>query len=639
MAAKSEANMLSQVRSALKGAGAWFVVILLILAFALWGVPSMGQLSGTAAVTVGGKGFSQQYVQNEFNRALQSQRNESGGSYTREDALASGLHNQIVTAITTTSALDQFADKMQLAMPRELVRDYLQENENFQNPATGKFDPATLQSILQQNNLTVKDFEIRLGEDLKRNQLINALAARAPAPDPFVEATLLRDTERRDIGYLIVTDEMSGKAAEPMPADLEAYYQENPAAFTAPEYRSFDLLILKNEDFREGLEAPEEEMRRLYDINKERLYDKPERRTVYQITYKTDAEALAASTALRQGKPFENIASERGLDLAAVTFTDAQKRDILDPAVADAAFADELEAGAITDPVRSSFGWTVVQIANITPPETTTFEDVRADIEAQFLDQDTRRALLAAVDAIEEVRDSGAGLRIAAEEAGLEVQTIGPIDRYSFTPGGAIIDKVPGEALSEVFALDEDEESEALELAARDGYFFVALREIKPPAIKPYADVQDDVDQRWRKQERLQRISATVRDIRDAVAGGQTLNEAASQFGRTPTQLLIDRRFENEAISSAFNQQIFTATKGDLVSGPAALGEAQVITEIRQIGYSPNQIPPEQVNAFEQYLGYQLDQELVDAFIVAVRDDFDVKINQTRLDAIFSDGQ
>ncbi len=631
--------MLSQVRNMLKGAGAWVVVILLILAFALWGVPDMGQLSGTAAVSVGGKSFSQQYVQNEFNRAIQSQRNESGGSYTREDALASGLNDQVVAAITTTSALDQFADNMQLAMPRALVRDYLQENENFQNPATGKFDRTILETILQQNNMTVSDFENRLGEDLRRNQLINALAARAPAPDPFVEAMLLRDTERRDIGYLIVTDEMSGKAAEPMPADLETYYTENPAVFTAPEYRTFDILILKNEDFREGLEAPEEEMRRLYDLNKERLYDKPERRTVYQITYKTEAEAQAASATLRQGKPFENIASERGLDLAAVTFTQAQKRDILDPAVADAAFADGLEAGAIVDPVRSSFGWTVVQIADITPPETTTFEDVRADIEAQYLDQDTRRALLSAIDEVEEVRDSGAGLRVAAEEAGFEVLTIGPIDRYSFAPGGAIIDKVPGEALAEAFKLDEDEESEVLDLAARDGYFFVALREIKAPATKAFADVQDDVEQGWRKQERLQRISNTVRGIRDAVAGGQALTEAASQFDRTPTQLLIDRRFENEAISLAFNQQIFTATKGDLVSGPAALGEAQVVAEIRQIGYSPNQIPPDQVNAFEQYLGYQLDQELVDAFIVAVRDDFDVKINQTRLDAIFSEDQ
>ncbi len=629
--------MLSQVRNALKGATAWFIVILLILAFALWGVPDMGQLSGSAAVTVGGKSFSQQYVQSEFNRAIQSQRIESGGSYTREDAIASGLNDQVVAAITTTSALDQFADKMQLAMPRTLVRDYLQDNENFQNPATGKFDRTILESILRQNNLTVSDFERRVGEDLRRNQLVNALAARAPAPDPFVEAMLLRDTERRDIGYLIVTDEMSGKAAEPMPADLETYYQENPAVFTAPEYRTFDLLVLNNEDFRKTLEAPEEEIRRLYDLNKERIYDKPERRTIYQITYKTEAEALAASAALRQGKPFENLASERGLDLSAVTFTDAQKRDILDPAVAEAAFGAELEAGAITDPVRSSFGWTVVQIANITPPVTTTFEEVRAEIEAQYLDQDTRRALLSAVDAIEEVRDSGAGLRVAAEEAGLEVQTIGPIDRYSFTPGGAIIDKVPGEALSEAFKLDEDEESEALDLAARDGYFFVALHEIRAPAVKPFADVQDDVDQRWRKQERMQRISDTVRGIREAVAGGQSLDEAASQFDRTPTQLLIDRRFENEAISSAFNQQIFTATKGDLVSGPAALGEAQIIAEIRQIGYSPNQVPPEQVNAFEQYLGYQLDQELVDAFIVAVRDDFDVKINQTRLDAIFGE--
>ncbi len=629
--------MLSQVRNTLKGATAWFVVILLILAFALWGVPELRQFSGNAAISVDGQNFSQQYVQSEFNRAVQSQRIESGGAFTREEAIASGLHDQVVSTIATTAALDQFADKMRLAMPRELVRDFLQENENFQNPATGKFDPTILETILQQNSLTVHDFERRIAEDLKRNQLINALASRAPAPDPLVEAMLLRDTERRQIGYLIVTDEMSGKAAEPTPADLEAYYEQNPSAFTAPEYRTFDLLVLKSEDFRENIEAPEEELKRLYELNKERLYDKPERRTLYQITYETEAEALAASASLRQGKPFENLASERGLGLNAVTFTEAQKRDILDPAVADAAFAEGLKEGAVLDPIQSSFGWTVVQIAGVTPPVTTTFEEVRDEIEKQYLDQDTRRALLNAIDQVEEVRDSGAGLRTAAEEAGLNIQAIGPVDRYSFTPGGAIIDSVPGEALSEAFSLDEDEESEALELAAKDGYFFVALREITPPALRPFEDVKDDVEQRWRKQERQQRISATVRSIREAVEGGQTLNEAASQYGRTPTELLIDRRFENDAISRTFNQQIFTAAKGDLVSGPASLGEAQIVAEIRQVGFAPNQVPPEQVEVFEQYLGFQLDQELVDAFITAVRDDYDVELNQAQLDAIFGE--
>ncbi|GJL95031.1 MAG: peptidyl-prolyl cis-trans isomerase [Hyphococcus sp.] len=631
--------MLSQVRNTLKGAVAWFVIVLLILAFALFGVPQVSQLTGNAAITVAGKSFSSQYVQSEFNRVVLARRNESGGSFNQEDAIAAGLHDQVVNSISTMEALEQLSDKMNLSIPREIIRQYLEENEGFKNAATGEVDKNVLRTILQQNNITIEEFERRIGEDLKRNQLINAMATGAPAPNAYVESTLLRDTERREISYLIITEEMSGKAQEPTPDDLQTYYEQNASVFTAPEYRTFDLLVLRSENFRDGKTITEEELRRIYEANKARQYEKPETRTIYQLTYDTETEAQAALARLQQGEPFETVAIDKGLSLEAVTFADAKRNEILDPAVAEAAFDASTETGASIGPVRSLFGWTVVQVANVTAPETTSFEEARAEIESQYLDQDTRRAMLNAIDEIEEVRDTGASLADGAEAAGLQVETIGPIDRYSFAPGGAIIDKVPGEALSEIFSLEEDEETEALSLVAGDGFVFASLREITPPALKPFEDVRDDVERRWRTDERNRRISATVRSVREAIEGGQTLAEAAAQFDRTPTTQVIDRRFENDAISQPFNEQIFYASKGDLVSGPAAIGEAQIIASIEKVGFGMNTVPPDQRQLLGQYLGYQLDQEIVEAFVSAVRSDVDIKVNQSQLDAIFGQDQ
>ena len=628
--------MLHQVRKTLKGAVAWFFAVLLILAFALWGIPRHNLLLGSRApVTVGKQSFSQQYVQNEFNRVMQMRRNQNNGAFTREDAIAQGLDKQVLANITTTSALSQFTDKMKLALPREYVRDYLQNNQNFQNPATGKFDETVLRNILQENNMSVGEFERRIAEDLTRDQLVQSLVTSAAAPNEMMDSLLLRDVERRQISYLIVTNEMAGVAAEPTPADLETYYQDNPSVFTAPEYRSFDMLLLRSEDFQDKVDAPEDELRKIYEIKKPREYDQPEKRTLYQITYETEKEAQEAVDALHQGKPFEDLAVARDVDLAAVTFTDVSKTDILDPAAADAEFASDAKEGAIIGPVKGVFGWTVAQIAGITPPATKTFEEVRDAIKADYVKQDARRALLNAIDQIEEERDTGAGLEAAAEATGYKIQTVGPVDRYSFAPGGAIVDKIPGEVLSDAFSLEEGEESEAVELASHDGYFFISVREVTPPALKPFDEVRDQVEQRWRDEERKKRISNTVRSIREAVEGGQTLEQAASQYDRTPTSLVLDRKFENEAISRAFNEQIFSATKGELVSGPAALGEAQIIADVRNVGFAMSTVPADQKKLFAQYVGQQLDQELVEAFVTAVRDDFDIQINQAQMDAVF----
>jgi len=449
---------------------------------------------------------------------------------------------------------------------------------------------------------------------------------------------MTRETERRKISYLTVIDDMAGAAAEPTSEDLEAFYRENETVFTAPEYRTFDLLILRDADFRENLEAPEEEIRKLYDLGKERLYTTAETRTIYQITYEDEPDAQAAAASLRDGEPFEKIAEKRGLTLAGVTSTDITKAGILDPTVGDAAFAEGLKAGDVVDPVKSLFGWTVVQIVNVTPGSEKSYEEVRDQLVADYLDQDVRRKLQDALDEIEEVRDTGAELSEAAEAAGFETTTFGPVDRVSFEPGGAIIDKIPGEALKEAFALDEGEQSEALPLANNDGYFLVGLKEIRPPALKPYDDVRAEVEERWRAQERQQRISKTVADIRSAVEGGETFAAVAERYNRAPIELVIDRRFQNEFISSAFNEQIFSADLNSLVSSPAGASGAQVIAEIHDITYALTAIPPDQRERYRDMIGYQIDQELVEAFVYAIRDDLGVKIDNAKIDALFSDG-
>ncbi len=629
--------MLSQVRNALKGVVAWVFVILLVAGFSLFGIPSVSQLFSNAAVKVGGESFSSAYVRNEFDRTFRQRMRESGGGYTREQAIASGLPARVVEDIVTRTALAQYAEKMNLALPRAAIAEFLSENEMFQNPATGEVDRATLEALLQQNGLTVTAFEDILREDLTRSQLVQSLASETAAPRGFMEPMILREVERRRIAYMTVTDEMSGVPAQPTPDDLQAFYEENAELFTAPEYRTFDLLVLRNEDFSEGLEAPEEEMRRLYEAGKDRIYNTPERRTVYQITYESEAEAEAAVAELNQGKAFEALAVEKGMTLDGVTYDNAQQRDILDPAVAEAAFADGVGAGDVIEPVRSLFGWTVVQIAGVTPGESRSYEEVRPELEKSFLDNDVRSRMQDAIDEIEEVRDTGAGLAEAADVVGMQVETVGPVDRVSFAPGGAIIDKVPGEALREAFALDEGEQSEPVRLSSGEGYFFVGLREITLPALKPYEYVEEEVLQRWQDREQRERIAATVASIREQVAAGKSFADVAAEFDRAPIEVLIDRRYQNDVINEDFNDKIFFTELGGLTSASVGAGGAQAVAEVREIGFNRSDVPPAAQEQIAQLVGRQLDQEMIEAFILAIREDYGVTINDAQLDALFAD--
>ncbi|OFW99835.1 MAG: hypothetical protein A3E78_07270 [Alphaproteobacteria bacterium RIFCSPHIGHO2_12_FULL_63_12] len=629
--------MLKQIRGSMKNLASWLIGLPLIIAFAAWGVPEMSQFTRSYAVKVGKTGISGVEVQNEFDRYATNRRLANDGQFDREAAIASGVPNQIVQSLAARVALDHESLKMGLSMPREMVREFLHTSDQFKNPRTGKFDNEALTGILQEYKYSIREFEDRLQSDLLRNQLMSAIGAGGKPPKSLVDSLVLRETENRTISYLTVTDDMAGAATPPTPETLQDYYKKNSTQFMAPEYRVFSTVVLKNSDYVETSSVPEAELRKLYEAGKAK-YETAERRTVYQITFPDEKTAKDAVDALKGGKPFETLASENGKTLAEVTLTDIEKRDILDPKVGDAAFG-AAEAGAVVGPVKGVFGYSIAQVVLISPASVKPFEEVRGEIEAETQTKDTKKKLFDAIEAIENERDTGASLADAAAKAGMTAVAYGPVDGYSFGSGGEIVAGIPGDVLREAFRIEEGEESDAVEMTDKSGYFFVAVTEVKAPAVIPYDQVANEVLSRWTKEDRETRITGVVKAIRAEVEKGKSLKEAAEPYNRAPIVENLTRRSAGQTLAPAVLEQAFTAAKGEAISGPSAIGDAQVIVTIDAIAFNSSQVSPDEVAMFAQYVGNQLGQELIDAYSNSVTTDAGVKISQEQIDALFSDGQ
>lgn len=628
--------MLQQIRGTMKNIFAFFIIALLILAFAAWGVPELRQFTQNHAVRVGHEGISIQEVQKEFDRFVTNRRLANDGQFDREAAIEAGLPDQIVNSMATQSAMKQDAQDMGLVVTRKAVTEFLQGNEQFKNPQTGKFDNQALMGILREYNYGVREFEDRIQSDLLRNQVIAAVTSATPAPKAIVDALILRETESRTVSILTITEEMAAAAPEATAEILKEFHTKHAADFMAPEYRTFTAVVLKAADYVEDGAIPEEDIRKAYDASKSK-YETPERRTIYQITYQEAAKAKEAVASLNAGAPFETLATENGQTLADVTFENVLKRDLLDPKVAAAAFSAP-EAGAVAGPIDGVFGSTVLQVAAITPAETRPYEDVRSEIGLELASNESKKRLFETIEVIESARDTGVSLAEAAKKAGAVAQDFGPVDSYSFGKGGEIIADIPGDVLKEAFVVEEGEESDSVELADKSGYFLVAVNEVAPPAIIPLDTIKDEVEAKWRADDRESRLAAVVKKVRDAIDGGKSLKDASAPFNRAPTTEVISRRNPNDMLSEALNEQVFSAAKGETISGPAALGDAQIVMSIDDVAYAVSMVSPEEVAMFSQFIGNQLGQEIVDAYASAVRDDADVKINQTQIDEAFNPG-
>jgi peptidyl-prolyl cis-trans isomerase D len=628
--------MLKQIRGTMKSAVATLLAVPLVIAFAAWGVPEIRQFTQSYTVRVGKTGISALEIQTEFDRFATNQR-LSGNEFNREAAIASGAHNQIVQSLAARTALDQESKQMGLSMPRDMVRNFLQTSDQFKNPRTGKFDNEALSGILREYNYGIRDFEDRLQSDLLRNQLMSSISGGEPAPKALVDALVIRESEERTVSYLSVTEDMAAAPDEPTDETLLAYYQKNASQFMAPEYRTFSAIILKNSDYAETISPSEGELRRIYDASLAK-YQTPERRTVYQITFTDEESAKSATDALKGGTPFETVANENGKALEEVTLLDAQKKDILDPKVADAVFSVKDE-GALVGPIKGVFGFTVAQVAAIKPAEVKSFEEVQAEIATETQSKDSKKKLFDIIEEIENQRDTGASLADAASKAGTIAIEYGPVDSYSFGSGGEIVAGVPGDVLREAFKLEEGEESDAVEFTDKSGYFFVSVNEIAPPSTISYEKVEAEIRDRWAADDRKERMAKVVKSLRDALASGKTLREAAEPLNRAPITETISRRSANQKFSPAISDQIFAADKGEAISGPAAAGNADVVLTVDNVAFDTAKVSPDDVAVFAQYVGRQIGQEIVDAYVDAVVSDADIKINQAQIDDIFSVSQ
>jgi peptidyl-prolyl cis-trans isomerase D len=609
----------------------------LIVSFVAWGVPEMRQMTRNDAVRIGSKGYSALEVKREFDRYVTNRRNQQDGNFTAEQALAEGAQDQIVDSLATQAALDQEALKIGLIVTRPMVSNYLQTSDQFKNPNSGKFDNETLDLILREYGFSIREFEERIRAEMLRQQLLGGVARGGPASPALVDGLIAREVETREASYVTIGEDAAGAAPAATPDAIKAYYEKNQSQFMAPEYRTFTAVILKNEDYADQNEATDDKLLEIYNANKAK-YETPERRTFYQITIEKEADAAAAIKALNEGRPFESVAIENGQNLAQVTRTDVLKSDIVDPAVGNAVFAAGAGAGAVIGPVKGVFGFNVMQIASVTPAAAKKFEEVRGEIESEFLSQGTRKRLFEKIEDIENERDTGATIADAAKKHGVTAQVIGPVDSFSFGRGGEIVDGVPGEVLAAAFKLEEGEENEATELADESGYYFVSVTEVVPPAPMPLDTIAAEVEARWRAADRDARIAAVVTKINDAVAKGTPLAQAAAPFNRAPLPASLTRRSVNDTFSQELLDQVFAAGKGKSVTGKAGDG-AQIVVVVNEIKFGASPVGPDQIAAFGRFIGNQFDQELIDAYASAVRDDFKVKINKAQIDTQFAEAQ
>jgi peptidyl-prolyl cis-trans isomerase D len=235
---------------------------------------------------------------------------------------------------------------------------------------------------------------------------------------------------------------------------------------------------------------------------------------------KTEIDAVRKR--LEAGEPFDRVAKEVSKDPGSASQGGALgeiERGMMDPAFEQAAFS--LTAGELSQPVKTRFGYHLIQVESIVPPSVKPFESVRDQLrgevakqraESVFYDMSERLANL--------VYESTDSLEPAAKELGLEVRHSDWIARQG---GEGLLGnpKVTAAAFSEE-VMTQGRNSELIE-PEKDALQAVVVRvaDHRVASVRPLSEVREEIVAEIRK-ERARKAAAGA-----ATAGADKLKAGA----------------------------------------------------------------------------------------------------------------
>jgi foldase protein PrsA len=137
----------------------------------------------------------------------------------------------------------------------------------------------------------------------------------------------------------------------------------------------------------------EAEAQKYYNENKSR-FGVPEKRAVYIILTKTEAEAKTAKKEVESGKSFASVAKKRSIDPTSKTnggllpeVIKGEEEKSLDTAIFSA------KTGVLSGPVKTSFGYYVFQVKSVKAGSQQSYSQVKKTVRAQLASSNESKAL------------------------------------------------------------------------------------------------------------------------------------------------------------------------------------------------------------------------------------------------------
>ena len=240
----------------------------------------------------------------------------------------------------------------------------------------------------------VPEFETAVKKELLQQKFQELVTDGITVNDEEVRAEYRRQNEKTKIDYVAIKpDDLQSKVEVP-DADLSAYFEKNKARYVVPEHRTVDYAMLDFAQLRQHAQVSDDEEKVYYQSHIDR-YKIEDRAHVDHILFKTvgktDSEVAEIKkkaedilNKAKHGAKFADLAKQYSEDTTKDNGGDLGwiVRGQTVPEFEAAAFS--LPKGAISDLVKTQYGFHIIEVVDRQQARTQTFDEVKPAIVTQL---------------------------------------------------------------------------------------------------------------------------------------------------------------------------------------------------------------------------------------------------------------
>ena len=520
--------MLQTIRDRFLGTFAIALLAMIGLSFVFFGLDYSFIGSGYAA-KVNGEKIDVLAFEQEYRDALQ--RNPQLASVSGE--ARTQIRRSLLDQLIARKLIDNYLDEHQFRISDDQVKSYIREQEELQTE--GQFDREAYQAFLAERGLDARSFEQLQRDALRQQQLQLAIAATAVITPAEYRRYLNLVAEQRVVTIASIDEEDVADEIEISGEMIDAYYENHPDAFQLPEAADIRYIQISRDAVAQDIAVSDEDIEAYYSENRDRWLQDEQRRARHILILSGEDESAALAKAesilarVQAGESFADVAkdmsedtvtAEQGGDLGSLT------RSQLPSELGSEIFS--MEEGELRGPVKSEFGYHIVQLDEVREPGPLPLAEVRGELLTELRQREAENLYEEMEQALSDALFDSGTLEEISEATDLEIQTASGITRSGGEPFGS--NQAAIDAIFEASVLSGERLSDVVELDANTAAIFKVIAH-REATRQPLEDVRDEVIAALEDEQAAMLMSSRAEQMLEALKGGEDLGVAAETAG------------------------------------------------------------------------------------------------------------